>query len=108
MQIHKITTLSALIGVMIGVSGNAEAKRNTTILGCWGDAGKGDSVELKYHFVGNGALLQHDENQVEKRKHGFGAREMEHSSTFHKIYWPSGLISRYHIKRIGPIQHLRV
>ena len=48
---------------MIGVSGNAEAKRNTTILGCWGDADKGDSVELKYHFVGNGALLQHDEKR---------------------------------------------
>ena len=47
-------------------------------------------------------------NEVEKRKHGFGAREMEHSSTFHNIYWPSGLISRYHIKRIWSIQNLRV
>ena len=71
--------------------------------GCWGDADKGDSIEQKFYFVGNAALLQHDENQVEKRKHGFGAWEMEHSSTFPNIYWPSGLISRYHIKRIGPI-----
>ena len=78
-------------------------KRNTTILGCWGDANKGDSVKLKFHFVGNGALLRHDENQVKKRKHRFGARKIEHSSTFNNIYWPSGLISRYHIRRIGPI-----
>ena len=99
---------STHIGGLIGVSGNAEAKRNTTILGCWGDADKGDSIEQKFHFVDNGALLRHGDNQVEKRKHDFGVWEMEHSSTFLNIYWPSGLISRYHIKRIGPIQHLRV
>lgn len=86
-------------------SGIAEAKRNTTILGCWGDADKGDSVDLKLHFVGNGALVQYDENQVEKRKRGFGAWEMEQGSTFLTVYWPSGLISRYHVKRIGPILH---
>ncbi len=89
----------------MGVSVSAEAKRNTTILGCWGDADKGDSVDLKLHFVGNGALIQYDENQVEKRKRGFGAWEMEESSTFLTIYWPTGLISRYHVKRIGPILH---
>jgi len=68
-----------------------------------GRCGQGRQHRTKIYFVGNAALLQHDENQVEKRKHGFGAWEMEHSSTFPNIYWPSGLISRYHIKRIGPI-----
>ena len=104
-QALKITAFFALIGVIMGVSVSAEAKRNTTILGCWGDADKGDSVDLKIHFIGNGALIQYDENQVEKRKRGFGAWEMEESSTFLTIYWPTGLISRYHVKRIGPILH---
>lgn len=87
------------------MSGIAEAKRNTIILGCWGDADKGDSVDLKLHFVGNGLLVQYDENQVEKRKRGFGAWEMEEGSTFLSVYWPTGSISRYHVKRIGPILH---
>ncbi|MDA1325541.1 MAG: hypothetical protein O3C34_12410 [Proteobacteria bacterium] len=104
-QAIKIAALFALIGVSTGVSGSAEAKRNTTILGCWGDADKGDSVELKLHFVGNGALVQYDENQVEKRKRNFGAWEMEAASTFLTIYWPTGSITRYHVKRIGPILH---
>ena len=91
--------------LLLGASGTAEAKRNTIILGCWGDADKGDSVDLKLHFVGNGALVQYDENQVEKRKRNFGAWEMEYGSTFLTIYWPSGAISRYHVKRIGPILH---
>lgn len=95
----------ALTGLVAALSSPADAKRNTTILGCWGDADKGDSVDLKLHFVGNGALVQYDENQVEKRKRGFGAWEMEEGSTFLTIYWPSGLISRYHVKRIGPILH---
>ena len=93
------------MGVILGAPIGVEAKRNITILGCWGDADKGDSVDLKLHFVGNGALVQYDENQVEKRKRGFGAWEMEEGSTFLTIYWPSGLISRYHVKRIGPILH---
>ena len=91
--------------MMGGVSVDVAAKRNTIILGCWGDADKGDSVELKILFVKNGALIQYDENQVEKRKRGFGAWEMEAESTFLTIYWPTGLISRYHVKRIGPILH---
>ena len=103
--------ISAILGVfalLFGLALNsdvAEAKRNTTILGCWGDADKGDSVDLKIHFVGNGALVQYDENQVEKRKRSFGAWEMEDGSTFLSVYWPTGAISRYHVKRIGPILH---
>ena len=93
------------VGVLIWTPSTVEAKRNTTILGCWGDADKGDNVDLKIHFVGNGALVQYDENQVEKRKRGFGAWEMEEKSTFLTIYWPSGVITRYHVKRIGPILH---
>jgi hypothetical protein len=104
-QAIKITAFFGLIGIIMGVSVSAEAKRSTTILGCWGDADKGDSVDLKLHFVGNGALVKYDENQVEKRKRGFGAWEMEEESTFLTIYWPTGLISRYHVKRIGPILH---
>lgn len=104
-QAFKFTALILIAGVPLLVSYSAEAKRNTTILGCWGDADKGDSVDLKLHFVGNGALIQYDENQVEKRKRGFGAWEMDQGSTFLTIYWPSGLISRYHVKRIGPILH---
>jgi hypothetical protein len=103
--IAVIFGLFVLLLSLAMVSGIAEAKRNTVILGCWGDADKGDSVDLKLHFVGNGALVQYDENQVEKRKRGFGAWEMEQGSTFLTIYWPSGLISRYHVKRIGPILH---
>ena len=104
-QALKIASLISVIGITIWAPTDAVAKRNTTILGCWGDADKGDSVDLKIHFVGNGALVQYDENQVEKRKRGFGAWEMEEKSTFLTIYWPSGLISRYHVKRIGPILH---
>lgn len=104
-QAFKIVAFFALIGVILCTPIRAEAKRNTTILGCWGDADKGDSVDLKLHFVGNGALVQYDENQVEKRKRNFGAWEMEVDSTFLTIYWPSGSISRYHVKRIGPILH---
>ena len=105
LQAIRITVFFILIGAILTVSVSAEAKRNTTILGCWGDADKGDSVELKLHFIGNGALVQYDENQVEKRKRNFGAWEMEDKSTFLTIYWPNGSITRYHVKRIGPILH---
>jgi hypothetical protein len=105
LQAIRITVFFTLIGAILTISVSAEAKRNTTILGCWGDADKGDSVELKLHFVGNGALVQYDENQVEKRKRNFGAWEMEDKSTFLTIYWPNGSITRYHVKRIGPILH---
>ncbi len=105
LQAIRITVFFTLIGAILTVSVSAEAKRNTTILGCWGDADKGDSVELKLHFIGNGALVQYDENQVEKRKRNFGAWEMEDKSTFLTIYWPNGSITRYHVKRIGPILH---
>jgi hypothetical protein len=96
---------SAVCATVAVASATVAAKRNTTILGCWGDADKGDSIDLKLHFVGNGAMVQYDENQVEKRKRGFGAWEMEEGSTFLTVYWPTGLITRYHIKRIGPILH---
>lgn len=104
-QVFRILAFFAILAVAMGISGGAEAKRNTIVLGCWGDADKGDSVDLKLHFVGNGALVQYDENQVEKRKRGFGAWEMESGSTFLTIYWPTGAITRYHVKRIGPILH---
>ena len=101
----KIVGIPAIALTLAIAPGVVHAKRNTTILGCWGDADKGDNVDLKLHFVGNGALVQYDENQVEKRKRNFGAWEMEEGSTFLTIYWPSGLISRYNVKRIGPILH---
>lgn len=79
--------------------------RNTMILGCWSDADRGDSAELKLSFIGNGALIQYDENQVDKKKRTFGAWEMELESTYLKVYWPAGNITSYTVKRIGPILH---
>ena len=75
------------------------------LLGCWGDADKGDSAELKLYFLRDGSMIQYDENQVENKKRTFGAWEMAKESTFLSIYWPSGNIARYTIKRIGPILH---
>tara|TARA_Y100001936_G_scaffold101722_1_gene100078 strand:+ start:26291 stop:26638 length:348 start_codon:yes stop_codon:yes gene_type:complete len=83
----------------------AEEKRNMMILGCWGDADKGDSVDLKVHFVGNGSMVQYDENKVEKQKRTFGAWEMRKGSRYLKVFWPTGGTSQYHVKRIGPILH---
>lgn len=101
--------LSAFCGVILtlsAIAGDAEAKRpNTVMLGCWGDADRGDSYELKIHFVGNGAMVQYDENQVEKRKRTFGAWEMEAGSRFLNIFWPSGRVTQYYVKRIRPILH---
>lgn len=104
-QAIKIMAFFFVIGVVVCMAGAADAKRSTLILGCWGDADKGDSVDLKLHFVGNGALVQYDENQVEKRKRNFGAWEMDSESTFLTIYWPNGAVTRYNVKRIGPILH---
>ena len=78
---------------------------NRVILGCWGDADKGDGADLKLMFVTNGSMIQYDENQVENRKRTFGAWEMAANSTYLSIYWPAGHITRYTIKRIGPILH---
>ncbi len=78
---------------------------NRAILGCWGDADKGDGADLKLMFVTNGSMIQYDENQVENKKRTFGAWEMAVNSTFLSIYWPAGNITRYTIKRIGPILH---
>ena len=103
--LRHLACIAGLCAVLVLAAAPAAAKRNATILGCWGAADKGDSIDLKLHFVSNGALVQYDENQVEKRKRGFGAWEMEEGSTFLTVYWPTGLITRYHIKRIGPILH---
>lgn len=83
----------------------ATKKRNTMVVGCWGDAKKGDAVDLKIRFVGNGSIVQYDENQVEKHKRTFGAWEMAYDSSYLSIYWPDGRISQYGMKRIGPILH---
>lgn len=79
---------------------------NKAVIGCWGDADKGDSADLKLLFVLNGSMIQYDENQVENKKRTFGAWEIAAKSTFLTIYWPAGNITRYNIKRIGPILHL--
>ncbi|MGB0577868.1 MAG: hypothetical protein ACPGPC_17220 [Alphaproteobacteria bacterium] len=101
--------LALIVGVSTSISlpaqGQIDKKRNLTVLGCWGDADKGDSVDLKVHFVGNGSMVQYDENKVEKQKRSFGAWEMEKGSRYLKIFWPSGGTSQYHVKRIGPILH---
>lgn len=63
--------LALIVGVSTSISlpaqGQIDKKRNLTVLGCWGDADKGDSVDLKVHFVGNGSMVQYDENKVEKQ-----------------------------------------
>ena len=100
---RKLALLAALAAALSPAV--ADAGRNSIVLGCWGDADKGDSADLKLHFVANGALVQYDENQVEKRKRGFGAWEMEDGSNFLTVYWPTGLITRNNDKRIGPILH---
>ena len=81
------------------------ATRSSMILGCWSDADKGDSAELKLYFLDDGELVQYDENQVEKRKRTFGAWEMQADSTYLTVYWPAGNITSYNVKRIGPILH---
>jgi hypothetical protein len=82
-----------------------QSARNTIILGCWGDADNGDDAELKLAFLGNGSLVQYDETQQERRRRTFGAWEMQKDSTFLVVYWPNGSITRYTVKRIGPILH---
>ena len=85
--------------------GPAEAQRNNKVLGCWGAADKGDSADNKLYFMGNGALVQYDENKTEKNKRTFGAWEMKPGSTYLVIYWPAGNITSYSVKRIGPMLH---
>lgn len=103
--------IAVFIALLLSLGGTAVAGQeqalmsNSMILGCWSDADKGDSAELKLHFVSNGALVQYDENQEEKRKRTFGAWEMQSKSTYLKVYWPSGGTSAYTVKRIGPILH---
>jgi len=86
-------------------SADDEGKRSGVVLGCWGNADKGDSADLKLYFVGNGSLVQYDENKTEKLKRTFGAWEMQAGSTYLTIYWPAGNITSYTVKRIGPILH---
>lgn len=88
-----------------GVPTPTEPERNTMVLGCWGDADKGDSADLKLHFIGNGAMVEYDENKTERNKRTFGAWEMKPGSTFLIIYWPAGNVTSYTVKRIGPILH---
>lgn len=82
-----------------------EPPRSTLILGCWGDADKGDGADLKLAFQNDGSLVQYDENQQERRRRTFGAWEMLQDSSFLVVYWPNGSITRYTVKRIGPILH---
>ncbi len=90
----------------LAAMGPAEAQqRNKKVLGCWGAADKGDSADIKLYFVGDGAMVQYDENKTEKNKRTFGAWEMKPGSTFLVIYWPAGNITSYSVKRIGPILH---
>ncbi len=97
--------LGLAVSLSSSVQAQAEKKRNMTVLGCWGDADKGDSVDLKVHFVGSGSMIQYDENKVEKQKRTFGAWEMRKGSRYLKIFWPTGGTSQYYVKHIGPILH---
>lgn len=79
--------------------------RSTLIQGCWGAAEKGDGADLKLAFRGDGSLVQYDEKQQDKLRRTFGAWEMQEGSTFLVVYWPDGAVTRYNVKRIGPILH---
>ena len=85
-------------------TGNTQP-HNKMIMGCWADADKGDSADLKLAFLHDGSLVQYDENQTEERRRTFGAWEMAPESSYIVVYWPSGGITRYVVKRIGPILH---
>lgn len=111
---QKLILLMLCAGLAVTLPGSGPAATagtvqlaavNRVILGCWGDADKGDGADLKLMFVANGSMIQYDENQVENKKRTFGAWEMAAKSTFLSIYWPAGHITRYTIKRIGPILH---
>ena len=86
----------------LSISAHAQDKKNlnVTVLGCWGDADKGDSLDLKVHFIGNGSLIQYDENKVEKQKRSFGAWEMHKGSQYLKVFWPTGGTSQFYVKRM--------
>ena len=103
--LFQALTIAAAFTVSLSVHAQDDKNRNMTVLGCWGDADKGDSVDLKVHFVGNGSMVHYDENKVEKQKRTFGAWEMRKGSRYLKIFWPTGGTSQYHVKRIGPILH---
>jgi len=94
-----------LASIALTAAAPVDAQRNKIVLGCWGDADKGDSADLKLHFIGNGAMVQYDENKTEKNKRTFGAWEMKPDSTYLVIYWPAGNVTGYTVKRIGPILH---
>lgn len=106
---QKLIRILLCMALSTGLTGHgfiaAQAAINKTILGCWGDADKGDSADLKLLFVSNGSMIQYDENREENKKRTFGAWEMPLKSTFLTVYWPAGHITRYNIKRIGPILH---
>jgi len=99
--------VAGLLGLSISAQALETKKLNVTVLGCWGDADKGDSLDLKIHFIGNGSLIQYDENKVEKQKRSFGAWEMHKSSQYLKVFWPTGGTSQFYVKRMGPILHFK-
>lgn len=56
------------------------------LLGCWADADKGDSADLKLMFQADGLLVQYDENQVQNKKRTFGAWDMDAKSAYLTVY----------------------
>ena len=90
-----------------GDPGNERPGRSTLILGCWGDADKGDGAELKLAFHDDGSMVQYDENQQERRRRTFGAWQMQKDSTYLVVYWSNGSTTSYTVKRIGRILHFQ-
>lgn len=103
----SVLTVALVLALSISAQAQDTKKLNVTILGCWGDADKGDSLDLKIHFIGNGSLIQYDENKVEKQKRSFGAWEMHKGSQYLKVFWPTGGTSQFYVKRMGPILHFK-
>ena len=119
----SLRRLTSLLGILLIFAGAAAAgtptknatqtqvaimtplTRNAMILGCWASATTGDRASLKLAFRDDGAMVQYDERQPDRLRRTFGAWEMPKDSTFLTVYWPDGGVTRYNVKRIGPILH---
>lgn len=111
----RIRHLAPLLGLLLLFAGTAAAEnqvaiasspaRNTMILGCWASAVTGDAAALKLAFRDDGSMVQYDDKKPDRLQRTFGGWEMLKGSTFLTIYWPDGGVTRYNVKRIGPILH---
>jgi hypothetical protein len=111
----KTGRIASLLGMLLLTAGAATAQtrlalgtppgRSTMILGCWAAATTGDTAAFKFAFRDDGSMVQYDEKKPGQLRRSFGGWEMLQGSTFLTVYWPDGGVTRYNVKRIGPILH---